>query len=153
MDYRARHRARHRLRVAHRAGVRGWATVAKRHADTNTARRRFSGRGASYEPVVSPDRRRARRPRCRGSGAGRGKRASQSLPAEKIEHARDLAVEVVRARDGVRFDRAHFKAYGAYSLDYEIVYYVLSSDYNTYMDHQHAINLALYTKFEAAGIP
>ena len=60
---------------------------------------------------------------------------------------------MIRQREGVRFDRAHFKTYGAYSLDYEIVYYVLSPDYNTYMDHQHAINLGLYSKFEDAGIP
>lgn len=76
-----------------------------------------------------------------------------NLPAEKIRRARDIAAEVIQARDGVRFDRAHFKAYGAYSLDYEVVYYVLSPDYNTYMDHQHAINSALYTKFEEAGVP
>jgi small-conductance mechanosensitive channel len=76
-----------------------------------------------------------------------------NLPAEKIRRARDIAAEVIQAREGVRFDRAHFKAYGAYSLDYEVVYYVLSPDYNTYMDHQHAINSALYTKFEEAGVP
>jgi small-conductance mechanosensitive channel len=75
-----------------------------------------------------------------------------NLPAEKVEQARNIVVEAVRAREGVRLDRAHFKEYGAQSLVYEVVYYVLSPDYTTYMDHQHAINMTLYTRFEAEGI-
>lgn len=82
-----------------------------------------------------------------------GFRIQYNLPAAKIQRARDIAADVVKAREGVRFDRAHFKEYGPYSLDYEVVYYVLSPDYNVYMDHQHAINLAIYEKFEAEGIP
>ena len=51
-----------------------------------------------------------------------------------------------------RFDRAHFKAYGNFSLDFEVVYYVLGPDYNLYMDLQQAINLSIHKKFEEAGI-
>jgi small-conductance mechanosensitive channel len=76
-----------------------------------------------------------------------------NLPAEKIERACRIAEDIIRSRDGIRFDRAHFKQYGAYSLDYEVVYYVLSADYTVYMDQQHAINLALYRRFEEEGIP
>lgn len=75
-----------------------------------------------------------------------------NLPAAKIERARELVSEIVRAREGLRFDRAHFKGYGEYSLAFEVVYYVLSPDYNLYMDHQHAINMELYRRFEAEGI-
>ncbi len=60
--------------------------------------------------------------------------------------------EAVEAQDGVRFDRAHFKEYGDSALQYEIVYYVLSSDYNKYMDIQQAINLAIYERFGSEGI-
>jgi len=50
------------------------------------------------------------------------------------------------------FDRAHFFSFGAFSLDIEVVYYVLSSDYNRYMDIQQEINLKIKEKFEAEKI-
>lgn len=51
-----------------------------------------------------------------------------------------------------RFGRAHFCAYGAYSLDYEIVYYVLSSDFDIYMDINQEINFQIKAEFEQRGI-
>ena len=51
-----------------------------------------------------------------------------------------------------RFDRAHFQGYGDFALKFEIVYYVLSSDYNRYMDIQQAINLSIYQSFDEEGI-
>ena len=38
------------------------------------------------------------------------------------------------------------------SLDFETVYYVLSADYNKYMNIQHAINLRIFREFERLGI-
>lgn len=67
---------------------------------------------------------------------------------EKLTQLSGLLKEIVEEQEPVRFDRAHFKGYGDSSLDYEIVYYVLSSDYNKYMDIQHAINLRIYEKFQ-----
>jgi small-conductance mechanosensitive channel len=46
----------------------------------------------------------------------------------------------------------HFKEFGDSSLDFECVYYVLSADYNRYMDIQQHINLELYRRFESDGI-
>ena len=51
-----------------------------------------------------------------------------------------------------RFDRAHFAAFGDFALNFEIVYYVLEPTYNTYMDIQQRINMALYRKFEQEKI-
>ena len=51
-----------------------------------------------------------------------------------------------------RFDRAHFKEYGDFSLVFEIVYYVLGPDYNRYMDIQQDINFRIHEMFEAEGI-
>ncbi len=76
-----------------------------------------------------------------------------NLPADKVERARQIAEDVVRADERVRFDRAHFKGFGPSSLDYEVVYYVTSPDYVTYMDAQQAINLAVYRAFENEQIP
>jgi len=61
--------------------------------------------------------------------------------------------EIVEAQPQVQFDRAHFKAYGASSLDFEIVYIVKTPEYAVYMDVQQAINVALFERFGAAGIP
>ena len=50
------------------------------------------------------------------------------------------------------FDRAHFFSYGDFSLIFEVVYYVIGSDYNKYMDIQQEINFAIKEKLEAEGI-
>jgi small-conductance mechanosensitive channel len=43
-------------------------------------------------------------------------------------------------------------AHGPVSLDFETVYYVLSSDYNQYMDIQQNINLRIHREFERIGV-
>ncbi len=50
------------------------------------------------------------------------------------------------------FDRAHFSSYGDFNLVFEVVYYVMSRDYNKYMDIQQEINFAIKKEFEARGI-
>ena len=73
-------------------------------------------------------------------------------PVQQLEAIPMMLREIVESQKQVRFDRAHFKAYGAYSLDFEIVYWVHSPDYNIYMDIQQAINLAILRQFQEAGI-
>jgi small-conductance mechanosensitive channel len=67
-------------------------------------------------------------------------------PAEKLRALPGWLKAAVQAQPDVRFDRAHFKEYADFSLNFEIVYYVLSPDYNLYMDRQQAINLAIFDK-------
>ena len=50
------------------------------------------------------------------------------------------------------FDRAHFASYGDFSLNFEIVYYVMSGDYGKYMDIQQEINFAIKEEFEKRSI-
>ena len=64
----------------------------------------------------------------------------------------ELLAETVRGQADTRFDRAHFNAYGPYSIDFELVYYVNSSDYNRHMDIKQAILLDIHEQFERAGI-
>jgi small-conductance mechanosensitive channel len=75
-----------------------------------------------------------------------------STPHEVLQAIPQLIRQIVEARDGARLDRAHFAAFGDFSLNYEIVYFVGSADYNAYMDHQQAINLALVKAFADRGI-
>lgn len=73
-------------------------------------------------------------------------------PREKIAAIPSMIKAIIEARERVRFDRSHFKEYGDSALVFETVYYVLSADYNVYMDLQQQINLGLYEKFAAEGI-
>lgn len=52
----------------------------------------------------------------------------------------------------VRFDRAHFKEYGAFALNFEVVYWIEHPDYTLYMDIQQAVNLSIFEKFADRGI-
>ncbi|MGD7035208.1 mechanosensitive ion channel domain-containing protein [Methylotuvimicrobium buryatense] len=73
-------------------------------------------------------------------------------PYEKLQAIPAMLKAIVEKRDKTRFDRAHFFQYGEFSLDFEIVYYVLSPDYGVYMDAQQAINLDIYQQFQQEGI-
>jgi small-conductance mechanosensitive channel len=81
-----------------------------------------------------------------------GVAVTYDTPLEKVRAIPGLLREVVEARRPVRFDRAHLKAFGAYALDFEVVYYVTDPDYNLYMDIQQAIQFEILRRFEAEGI-
>jgi len=71
---------------------------------------------------------------------------------EQLEQIPSIIRQAVEAQENTRFDRSHFKDYGEFSLNFETVYFVLTPDYNTYMDIQQAINLTVYSEFEDRGI-
>jgi small-conductance mechanosensitive channel len=71
---------------------------------------------------------------------------------ELIERVPPLIRRIVECQMDVRFDRSHFASHGAASLDFETVYYVLSPDYNRYMDIHQAIQLAIHREFERLDI-
>jgi small-conductance mechanosensitive channel len=73
-------------------------------------------------------------------------------PREKLRLIPEILTAAVEAQEQVRFDRAHFKAYGDFSLNFETVYYVLVPDYSAYMDIQQSINLIIHERFEEEGI-
>jgi small-conductance mechanosensitive channel len=60
--------------------------------------------------------------------------------------------EIIESQEHTRFDRAHFKDFGASALNFEMVYYVTKPDFNLFMDIQQAINLAIYDQFAAGEI-
>jgi len=73
-------------------------------------------------------------------------------PYEKLVEIPDLLKEIVTEEPKTRFDRAHFKSYGDFSLNFEIVYYVLRPDYIDYINAQQNINLAIFKRFQEEGI-
>jgi small-conductance mechanosensitive channel len=73
-------------------------------------------------------------------------------PREKIAAIPGIIREIVESQEDVRFDRSHFKEFGAYALNFETVYFVVKPDYTLYMDRQQAINLAIFDRFAENGI-
>jgi small-conductance mechanosensitive channel len=71
---------------------------------------------------------------------------------EQLLEIPKMIQNIIENQDQVRFDRAHFKEYGAYSLNFEIVYWIQNPDYNVYMDIQQAINLAIFKQFKEKEI-
>jgi small-conductance mechanosensitive channel len=72
---------------------------------------------------------------------------------EKLEALPAMLREIVQGQgDKVRFDRAHFVSYGDFALVFEVVYFVLSPDYNVYMDVHQGINFDINRWFTEAGV-
>ena len=63
-----------------------------------------------------------------------------------------VITNIIKGINDTVFDRAHFFSYGDFSLVFEVVYYVIGSDYNKYMDVQQEINLKIKEEFEKHGI-
>ena len=76
----------------------------------------------------------------------------QDTPPDAVERIPGMIRALIEGQDLTRFDRAHFKGFGASSLDFEAVYWILTPDYNAFMDRQQAINLGLLRAFEREGI-
>ena len=71
------------------------------------------------------------------------------------EQLKEIPVIIKKCIDnvaGAKLDRAHFASYGDFSLNFEVVYYVMSADYGKYMDIQQEINLVIKDEFEKRSI-
>jgi small-conductance mechanosensitive channel len=58
----------------------------------------------------------------------------------------------VERHEAARFERCHFKQFGAFSLDFELVYWVKSPDFVLHTNIQHALNIEMLEKFNAMGV-
>jgi len=73
-------------------------------------------------------------------------------PLKSLKEIPQVIEEVIKSIKNTIFDRAHFSSYGDFNLVFEVVYYVLSSDYNKYMDIQQEINFLIKEEFEKRKI-
>ena len=73
-------------------------------------------------------------------------------PTEKLRAIPQLIQTIVEETEDATFARAHFASFGSYSLNFEVVYFVQSADYDRYMDINQRINLAIKDGFEKLGI-
>jgi small-conductance mechanosensitive channel len=73
-------------------------------------------------------------------------------PMEQIRAVPALLKDTVQRQSATRFDRAHFAEYQPAGLRFEVVYFVLTGDYNKYMDIQQEINFRIKEEFAARNI-
>lgn len=71
---------------------------------------------------------------------------------KQLKEITKIIENIIKSTRDAAFDRAHFFSYGDFSLIFEVVYFVLSPDYNKYMDIQQEINFAIKEEFEKLGI-
>ncbi len=72
--------------------------------------------------------------------------------AEVVARIQQIVRLAIESCDKTRFDRAHFKGFGTNALEFEVVYFVVNSDFNLYMNIQQSVNLYLMKEFEAIGV-
>ena len=72
--------------------------------------------------------------------------------AENVKAIPPMIKRIIEEHQHVRFDRAHFKGFGDFALTYEFVFWVLTPDYNAFMDLKQSINFRLIEEFQKAGI-
>ena len=63
-----------------------------------------------------------------------------------------LIKNIITAQQDIQLDRVHLADYGAAGINFEACYYMLSADYNKYMDTQQAILLAIHEAFSKKGV-
>ena len=73
-------------------------------------------------------------------------------PLAKLKKIPGIVKDIINKIPLAEVDRVHFHEFGDFSLVFEVVYYIKSSDYNTYMDIQQDINLKIMERFKKLGI-
>lgn len=73
-------------------------------------------------------------------------------PADKVERIPAIIRSIIEDADHTRFERAHFARFMDSSLEFEVVYYMTTNDYLTYMNTQQQVNLELLRRFRAEKI-
>ncbi len=71
---------------------------------------------------------------------------------EQLKEIPNIVTNIFQQVSGATLDRVHFSSYGDFSLNFEVVYYVNSRDYNQYMDIQQEINLKLKEELQKRAI-
>jgi small-conductance mechanosensitive channel len=71
---------------------------------------------------------------------------------EKLKKIPKIISKILEETKMTDLDRVHFSELGDFSLNFEVVYYIKTGDYNKYMDIQQHINYRLLEEFEKEEI-
>jgi small-conductance mechanosensitive channel len=72
--------------------------------------------------------------------------------SKKLKKIPKMVSNIIEKNELTNVDRIHFKEFGDFSLNFEVIYYINSKDYAKYMDVQQEINFAIKEAFEKEGI-
>lgn len=75
-----------------------------------------------------------------------------STPADVLEQIPVWIRAIIESEPKVLFERCHFSAFGASSLDFEVVFHIQDADYLSYMDNQQIVLMGIFRKFADEGV-
>jgi small-conductance mechanosensitive channel len=73
-------------------------------------------------------------------------------PIEKLKKIPEIIAEVIKQIKMTELGTVHFRQFGAFSFDFDVVYYVKTGDYTKYLDIQQQINYGILEEFEKEKI-
>ncbi|WP_462137819.1 mechanosensitive ion channel family protein [Candidatus Mycalebacterium sp.] len=74
------------------------------------------------------------------------------MDADKLAKIPQIIKNIIDEHPQTEYERVHFIAFADFSLDFEIAYYVLTSDYIVYLDAVQDINLEIIRRFRNEGV-
>ena len=77
---------------------------------------------------------------------------STQTPYEKLEVIPNLIQEIIESQDETIFDRVVFMEFGAYTHNFEVVYFIDSPEVKVHIDTRHRIYMSIQRRFEEEGI-
>ncbi|PPC94627.1 MAG: mechanosensitive ion channel protein MscS [Methylotenera sp.] len=77
---------------------------------------------------------------------------SYATDPDQLEQIPTMIKSYIQKVEKARFDRAHFKGFTSTTLEFEVVYFLDTDDFNLYMDVQQALNLALMRELKTMGV-
>lgn len=72
--------------------------------------------------------------------------------AQLLRQVKTVVQDIFTRIDGAKLDRVFFTTFGDSALQYEVVYFVSSSEYAEFLRAQEEFNIALFEKFAELGI-
>jgi small-conductance mechanosensitive channel len=72
--------------------------------------------------------------------------------AQLLRQVKSVVQDIFGCIDGAKLDRVFFTTFGDSALQYEVVYFVSSSEYAEFLRVQEEFNIALFEKFAELGI-
>lgn len=73
-------------------------------------------------------------------------------PLDKLKKIPELVTQALAEVENTTFDRCNLAGLGAFSMDFETVYYLESADYNQHMAAQEKFLQGVIARFQAEGI-
>jgi small-conductance mechanosensitive channel len=79
-------------------------------------------------------------------------RLSYETPYALLSGIPELLKTIIDSFESAHFERVTFKSYTETGLIFEVIYFIGTKDFQTYMDLCHNINLTIFKRFEDEGI-